>query len=190
MKIPINLSSEPFRRDRPMLVASGACAAALLGLLGLLVFLVVSGRAQVKDTRVAVASLEGQLRTITAEQSKLDQFLRQPANAEVLQRSLFLNTLVERKSISWTKIFADLEAVMPYNVRVIQVRLPQINSRNEVSLDMMIGAQDALPIIDFVKNLEASPLFGPVTPHNATAPSQNQPLYQSRLSVNYVQKLD
>ena len=29
MRIPINLSSEPFRRDRPMLVASAACAVLL-----------------------------------------------------------------------------------------------------------------------------------------------------------------
>ena len=59
----------------------------------------------------------------------------------VLERSLLLNTLIERKSISWTKIFADLEGVMPDNVRLIQVRLPQINSRNEVLLDMVVGAQ-------------------------------------------------
>ena len=50
----------------------------------------------------------------------------------MLERSLLLNALVDRKSISWTRIFADLEIVLPYNVRVIHVRLPQINSRNQV----------------------------------------------------------
>ena len=33
MRIPVNLLSEPFRRDRPMLVASTACAVILAGLL-------------------------------------------------------------------------------------------------------------------------------------------------------------
>ena len=51
----------------------------------------------------------------------------------MLERSLFLNTLIERKAISWTKIFADLEKVMPYNVRLVSVRLPEVDSHNQVS---------------------------------------------------------
>ena len=34
---------------------------------------------------------------------------------------------------------------MPPNVRLIQVRLPQIDSRNQVLLDMVIGAQSPEP---------------------------------------------
>ena len=71
--------------------------------------------------------------------------MRQPVNAGVLERSLLLNTLVERKSVSWTQIFADLEAVMPPNVRIIQVRLPQIDSANQVLLDMVVGSQSPNP---------------------------------------------
>ena len=115
--------------------------------------------------------------------------MRQPENADVFQRSLLLNALVERKSISWTHIFADLERVKPYNVRVIQVRLPKINSRQEVSLDMTVGAQDYLPVEDFMSRLAESPLFGPVSVQNFVPPSQTEPLYQYRLSVDYGQKL-
>ena len=82
-------------------------------------------------------------------------------NAEVLERSLLLNSLIQRKSISWTKLFADIEGVKPDNVRLIQVRLPQINSRNEVTLDMEVGAQNQGPVIEFLKHLQDSPLFGP-----------------------------
>jgi hypothetical protein len=189
MQIPINLASEPFRRDRPMLMASGACAVVLAGLLGLLVFLILNGRARAGDNRVGVAQLSAQVNAATMEQARIDQELRQPANAEVFQRSLLLNALVERKSISWTRIFADLESVMPYNVLLIQVRLPQINSRQEVSLDMTVGAKDYVPVQDFMGRLEDSPLFGPVAVHDFIPPSQTQPLYQYRLSVDYAQKL-
>jgi hypothetical protein len=189
MRIPINLASEPFRHDRPMLAASGACAVALAGLLGLLVFLILSGRARARDNREGVAQLSAQLDAATLEQAQIEQVLRQPANAQVFQRSLMLNALVERKSISWTRIFADLESVMPYNVRLIQVRLPQINSRQEVSLDMTVGAMDWVPVSEFLHQLEASPLFGPVVVHDFVPPSQTQPLYSYRLSVDYAQKL-
>jgi type IV pilus assembly protein PilN len=115
--------------------------------------------------------------------------LRQPVNAVVLERSLLLNTLVERKSVSWTKIFADLEGVMPASVRLVQVRLPQIDSQNQVLLDMVVAAQSPTPVIDFLKRLQESPRFGPATVHNSLSPTDNEPLYRYRVSVNYAQKL-
>jgi type IV pilus assembly protein PilN len=139
MRIPINLASEPFRHDRPMLVASGVCAVLLAGLLGVLVFLIAADRARQGDSRQQVNRLNRELAALSSEQAQLDATLRQPANASILERSLLLNTLVERKSVSWTRIFADLEAVMPPNVRLIQVRLPQIDSRNQVLLDMVFS---------------------------------------------------
>jgi hypothetical protein len=100
MRVPVNLSSEPFRRDRPMLIASGACAVSLIALLGVLIFLIVSERHQAHDAREAVARATSQVTSIAKEQAKVDAFLRQPPNAEVLQRSLLLNELINRKSIS------------------------------------------------------------------------------------------
>lgn len=189
MRIPINLSSEPFRKDRPILVASAACAVFLVALLSMLVFLIVNERSRAKDTRVAVNRLRTELKNAAIEQAKLDEVLRRPANAEVLQRSLLLNTLIERKSISWTRIFADLESVMPYDVRLISVRLPAINSRNEVLLDMIVGAKEPGAVIGFFRKLEASPLFGPIEGHSSLPPSQNEPLFRYRVTVNYAQKL-
>ncbi len=76
MRIPINLSSEPFRRDRPMMAAYTACAVALAGLLSLLVVLIVSERHRAHDARESVARVSADLRNITSEQAKVDAFLR------------------------------------------------------------------------------------------------------------------
>lgn len=189
MRIPVNLASEPFRRDRPVLVASGLTALLLAGLLGVLLFLITSDRSRMRDTRVEIDRLSSELRAISAEQNTLNATLRQPVNAVVLERSLLLNTLVERKSVSWTKIFADLEGVMPASVRLVQVRLPQIDSQNQVLLDMVVAAQSPTPVIDFLKRLQESPRFGPATVHNSLSPTDNEPLYRYRVSVNYAQKL-
>jgi type IV pilus assembly protein PilN len=189
MRIPINLASEPFRKDRPIVAASAALSLILVGLLAVMAYLIASERTRMHDTRGEIARLSANVDSMTREQAKLDGILRQPANAVVLERSLLLNALVDRKSISWTRIFSDLESVLPYNVRIIQVRLPQINTRNEVSLDMTVGATDPGPVIVFMKRLEASPLFGPATLHTSLPPSQNEPLYRYRISVDYAQKL-
>jgi len=189
VRIPINLASDPFRRDRPVLVAMGLAAGLLAVVLCALLYLIATDRGRQGDTRARVNRLNQELSTITTEQARLDATLRQPANASVLERSLLLNTLVERKSVSWTKIFADLEAVMPPNVRLIQVRLPQIDSRNQVLLDMVVGSQSPEPVITFLKQLQGSPRFGPATLHNSAPPTDNEPLYRYRVSVNYAQKL-
>jgi type IV pilus assembly protein PilN len=189
LRIPINLATEPFRRDRPMLAGSAAIAT-LLGLLLIFqVFTIVSERRQAADIRIAIDRENAQLQAIAAQQTKLNATLRKPENAEVLERSLFLNTLIDRKAISWTKIFADLEKVMPYNVRLVSVRLPQVDSNNQVLLDMVVGAKEVGPILGLLKHLEDAPQFGPYSVQTSTPPSQTDPFYRYHVTVSYAQRL-
>jgi len=188
MKIPINLASDPFRRDRPMLVASAAVGIVLLVLLGFQISIIVRERHQAADIRVTINRLNAQLRTISGEQAKLNATLRRPENAEVLERSLFLNTLIDRKAISWSKIFADLEKVLPYNVRLVSVRLPEVDLQNEVLLDMVVGAEEVPPVLQLLRKLEASPQFGPAEVPSSSPPSQTDKIFKYRVSVRYAQK--
>lgn len=185
----INLATEPFRRDRPFLVASAAAAILLVALLGFQAIIIYSERNQAADTRVTIDLLNKRLHTIAAEQAKLNATLSKPENAEVLERSLFLNTLIDRKAISWTKIFADLEKVMPYNVRLVSVRLPEVDSDNQVLLDMVVGSKDVQPVLELLKKLEESPQFGPTSVLNSIPPSQTDPYFRYHVSVSYAQKL-
>jgi len=189
IRVPINLASEPFRRDRPLFIASVAACVILVITLGLEMNTIARQRRQAAVTRTAIARLNAPLRGIATEQSKLDATLRRPENAEVLERSVFLNELIERKSISWTRIFADLEKVLPYNLRLISVRLPEVNSQNQVFLDMVVSAKDVAPVLDFLRRLEASPQFGPTSFVNSLPPSQTDPFYRYHVTVSYAQKL-
>ena len=189
LRVPVNLASEPFRRDRPVIVGSAALAILLTLLLIYQVFAIVSGRHQAADIRVAITQENARLAAIGAQQAKLNATLRKPQNAEVLERSLFLNTLIERKAISWTKIFADLEKVMPYNVRLVSVRLPEVDMNNQVLLDMVVGAKDVPPILDLLKRLEGAPQFGNTSVQSSAPPSQTDPYYRYHVTVTYAQKL-
>jgi Tfp pilus assembly protein PilN len=189
IRVPINLASDPFRRDRPVLVASVALGAVLLVVLVFQIFTIVSERRQAADTRLVINRLDAQMKTVDAEQHKLDATLHQPQNSEVLERSVFLNSLIERKSISWTRIFSDLEKVVPHNVRLVSVRLPQVDTQNLVQLDMVVSATDAVPVLDLLRKLEESPQFGPATVLNSLPPSQTDPFVRYHLQVSYAQKL-
>jgi type IV pilus assembly protein PilN len=189
MRIAVNLASEPFRRDRPIFVASVACAVVLVLLLGAQVYLILVERGRAAENREAVAALNAQIAQAGAEQATLDATLLEPRNAEVLQRSLLLNSLIERKSISWAQLLADIENVLPNRARLIQVRLPQINTRNEVTLDLDVGAETQEAGVDFMRRLEESPLFGPVQLSREDPPTQNEPSFRYRLTVSYAQRL-
>jgi len=189
IKIPINLASEPFRRDRPILVASVAVVVMLAILLGVQLSTIIAKRHQSAEIHLTIDKLNAQLKTIGGEQAGLTNMLRQPENADALQRSIFLNQIIDRKAISWTRIFADLATVLPYNVRVVSVRLPEVDANNQVLLDMQIGAKEVLPLIEMVKKLEASPQFGSASVQNQLPPSQTDPYYRLHLTVSYAQKL-
>lgn len=188
MNIPINLASQPFRRDRPILMASAVLAIVLMGLLGALISIDVMQSNQQKDARQTIAQLDRQVQRLTTEQNRLDAVLRKPENAEVLERTIFLNSLLYRKGISWTRMLADLEKTLPHNVRLVSVR-PSANAQNQITLDMVVAAESPEPVIELLKKLEMSPLFGAAYLHSTLPPSQNEPMYRSRVSVNYAQSL-
>jgi Tfp pilus assembly protein PilN len=185
MKIPVNLASRPFRKDRALLVGSVAVCAVLVATLGVLISLAMADRAQYADLRGDLNRLNRRVQTLQTEQSKVDAVLRQPENAEVLERSLFLNALLVRKGISWTRIFADLEATLPYNVKIIQIR-PSVNGQ-VVSLDMLLGSETPVPFIELLRALGGSKIFSNPDPKTSQSPSQSEPLYRYRISVDYAQ---
>jgi Tfp pilus assembly protein PilN len=188
MRVPLNLAREPFRRDRPMLIASAAvCILLSMGL----VFLsstALAERRESRSTRVALNAVDRQIARMQSEQARLEGGMRQPANAVVLDRSILFNDIIRRKSISWTRIFSDLETVLPHNVRVSSIH-PHVNSRDELSLDMTVEADSPEPVIGFIAKLEGSDVFGSTQVSTITLPTQNDNFYRYRLSVTYAQKL-
>ncbi|MGJ5815195.1 PilN domain-containing protein [Paludibaculum fermentans] len=188
VKIPINLSQEPFRKDRPILVASAITGFLLLGVLLMLVSIIGREREAARESRELMARIDQQLSIVNQQYSKIEAQLRQPVNSAVLDRSLLLNALLIRKGISWTRLFEDLEKVFPGNVRLVAVR-PYVTGDNLVQLDMVVGAQSPEPVIQLLRRLEGSNLFGATALLSSQPPSQNEPLYRYRVSVNYAQKL-
>ena len=150
MQNPINLASEPFRRDRAVTIFAGIASFLLLGTLSLLGLLIYNERQAKSDLLETIAQLEKQQAQLGQQQSRIEGAMRGVKNSDVLERSVFLNTLIARKGVSWSKLFGDLEKVMPATVRLVQIR-PQTDSENQIRLDMVVGSQSGEPVIDLLK---------------------------------------
>lgn len=190
LRVPVNLASEPFIGTRRVVAGTVAAAVLLSASLALLISLSLMERGQADEMQRTLARLESESRALASERASLEAVLRRPENAAVLERSLFLNELLYAKGISWTRLFDDLERVMPYNVRLVSIR-PQITGQNnQVLLDVVVGAQSEQPVIDLLVRLEKSPRFGRATPQNRMPPTQSEPLLRWRFSANYSQDID
>jgi Tfp pilus assembly protein PilN len=187
MKIGINLASEPFRRDRPMLIGSALVALLMVASLGTLIFLAVTDQHLIARDRKTQMQLDRELTQVSADQRKVDAEIRKSENSEVLERSVLINELLLRKGISWTRIFADLEKVLPPNARVMQIK-PQLDNDNHILLEMTAASESSEPLTTFLVKLEGSDVFSNVTTSVTQAPTQTDPLYRYRLTVRYVQK--
>jgi hypothetical protein len=58
-----------------------------------------------------------------------------------------------------------------------------------VKLDITVGADKLESIVHALQSLENSPSFGKVTPGSTYSPTQAEPLFRYRFTVNYAQKL-
>lgn len=157
MKLRLNLSTSPRANHRPFLAA-----AATIGVVGLLALAILS-RAAIRswranlELRTEVARLETEIRQQRQQQQSLENHFRSPQAQQTLDRSAFLNSLIDQRAFPWTKIFMDLEQILPPGVRVVTIAPKLENGRALVELT--IGAATDEGKIKFLESLEKSPVF-------------------------------
>jgi Tfp pilus assembly protein PilN len=190
----INLASQPFRRERAQnAVLAGVCAALVCSLL-VLASLVIVERKQAAGLRQTISAERAELQKLQRQGAQFSTVLGRPENADVFARSVFLNELIARRAVSWTVVFRDLEKTLPPNMRLIGVRLPQVaggdaDGTDRVQLDMVLGTDRPEALIELLKKLAGSNLFGSAQVLGQQPPTQNDPLYKYRVTVTYAQKL-
>jgi hypothetical protein len=190
----LNLASRPFRRERAQNAAYALIAGLLTCTLAVLVVLILHARAGAADLRRVIDAENRELYRHQREEAQFSGVLGRPENADVFSTSVFLNELIARRAVSWTRVFRDLETVMPSNMRLLAIRLPQIptedaSGTNHLQLDMSVGTDRPEAVVDLLKQLQKSNLFGAAAVVTQQPPTQNDPLYKYRVSVSYAQKL-
>ena len=190
----INLASQPFRRERAENAAYAAVCAVLFCSLLVLVSLILHGRSEARDLRRVIDAEHRELKQLQRQEAQFSSVLSKPDNADVFARSVFLNELIARRAVSWTHVFQDLQGVMPSNVRLMGIRLPQVAAQqtseiNHIELEMTVGTDRPDAVIELLRHLQQSPLFGSAQLMSQNPPTQNDPLYKYRLNVSYAQKL-
>jgi Tfp pilus assembly protein PilN len=160
MKLRLNLSTTPLDNKRPFLAATGVLAVA-----GLLTFLLLGHAAysswrSSRDLRSEISRWQTEIRVNHEKQAELETYFQTAQAKQVLDRAAFLNSLIGQRSFPWTKVFMDLEQILPPGVRVVNISPKLENGRAQVELT--IGAESDESKIKFLQNLERSKVFSDI----------------------------
>ena len=102
--------------------------------------------------------MESVIAKFDAEKAQAEATLNRPQNRLTRDRSQFLNELFARKAFSWTRLFEDLERVMPAHLHVVSIR-PDLSKDNNIEIKMVVGGDNSEQARDLVRKMEASKRF-------------------------------
>jgi type IV pilus assembly protein PilN len=158
MRLDINLATRPYEDAREFWSRWGLG----VGLLGLLTLVLlgwaISGWTSAGRDRHNIAQLQQQIAGREKERADAQTVLDLPANRSTRDQSQFLNGLIQRKAFSWTRVFEDLERVMPQNLHVVSLR-PELNEQNQMELQIRVAGDTRGAAVELVHRMEGSKHF-------------------------------
>jgi Tfp pilus assembly protein PilN len=154
----LNLASKPFRnRNLPYLLAAALLVASMAG--GLLCLVKLRQNSQL--TEIAAAKnkeMQAEISRLTGEGEKVQQQLSPD------QQSLLIaaHKLVANKTFSWSRLFADLESVLPGGVSASRISVNNVyndGDRTKAELDLSVVSRDYASVISMIDSMNNSGMF-------------------------------
>ena len=158
MQININLATHPYE-DSSRFWTYWGTGVALLGLAtALLVFLAGTSFMNASKDRAQMSKLQTEIAAYDQDKGRAEAILNQSQNRALRDRSRFLNELFQRKAFSWTRVFEDLERVMPARLHVVSIH-PDMSAENGLEIKLVVAGDSREQALDLVRKMEGSKRF-------------------------------
>jgi type IV pilus assembly protein PilN len=155
MRVNINLATHPYevaqsyvRRMTMVIAGLGVIALVLAGY-------IFYQRQNTRDINRQIADVERQMDSLDGEESQARAILNKPANHVIADQSDFLNQLFARKSLSWTRIFTEMERIVPPGLHVVSMK-PEYTKTNDLILHVVVATDSRERAVEMVRNMEKS----------------------------------
>jgi len=158
MRLDLNLATRPYEDAREFWSRWGVGVGLLALLTLVLLGLTIRGWVDAGRDRRAIAQLQAQIAEKDNERARAQAFLEMAANHSTRDQSQFLNGLIQRKQFSWTRVFEELERVMPNRLHVVSLR-PELNEQNQVEVEMKVVGDTRAEAVELVHRMEGSKHF-------------------------------
>jgi type IV pilus assembly protein PilN len=158
MRVDINLATQPYQDARQFWLRWGGALVALSLLTLILVYSALTGWVSARKDRNLIRQREAQIADRDREKTQAETLLNRPENRSTRDRSQFLNELFQRKAFSWTKVFEDLERVMPPRLHVVSIR-PEMGADAGLNIKLVVAGESRERALELVRKMEASQRF-------------------------------
>jgi type IV pilus assembly protein PilN len=158
MRININLASNPYEAAREYARRMSMLLAALVLITAILLGYILHQRGETRDVDRQIAQAKQEITALDREKAQAQAILNQPQNREVADQSAFLNSLFARKALSWTRVFTEMERMMPPAIHVVSMK-PEFNRDNQLVLHVVVATSSRDKAVELVKRMEKSPHF-------------------------------
>src|SRR5258708_13441548 len=158
MRLDINLATQPYEDARQFWLRWGTGLAAVAILTLALMTITITGWFNARRDHAKIAELRAEIAQRDRTRQQAEAFLNQPENRATRDQSLFLNALIERKSLSWTYVLEDLEKVMPSRVHLVSIH-PELDEENQLTLKMVVAGDSRDKALELARRMEESRHF-------------------------------
>jgi hypothetical protein len=157
----LNLATRPFPAYRLINIALAAVIIVLVVIsvwqtIGFMRFTSLA-----RDIRTDESNARVEAESLRKHVESLEAILDRPEAASKLSEIGFLNGLIARKELSWTRLFGNLEDMVPDSVHLVSLQ-PQIGQDGIIHLRLDIVARSIADASQFIEALEKSPEFDKV----------------------------
>lgn len=189
MRLNINLATHPYEDVRQFLMRWGLLTLLFAVLsFGFLYYAVSSWRAS-SDINKQISRIDEQLTNLEKDRVTAIQKLNRPENKVVVDQSRFLNAAIQRRSLSWTRIFMDLERLMPPRLHVVSIK-PELTKDNQLAINLEVAGDSRDRAIELVRRMEDSATFKRAELHSesvAVNPQDPADTVKFEITANYVE---
>jgi Tfp pilus assembly protein PilN len=154
----LNLASRPFtNRALPWVVTVVLVFFSLVAL----VFIVrstVEANTKAEVVQKDINSLEQKQRALLKDAEAVKNTLT-PQQLKTLKSA---HELIDRKQFSWSRLFSDLEAVLPNGVRVGRIAVRQVHTeegRTVADLELTVIAKSPIAVTDMIADMDQEGIF-------------------------------
>ena len=185
MSTGLNLSSNPFRnRFLPWIITALVAVLSITALL-LIARSTFQTNAKILAVEHNVAELRKQTETLTQQAKAVDAALTPDQKRELK----YAHALVDRKSFSWSRLFVDLEASLPGEIRVTRIAVKGVGMQGDrpvADLDLVVASKSAATVTQMIEDMESQGIFHAELVSQNPQRGKNEASSEYELNVHYV----
>jgi hypothetical protein len=174
IRTTINLARRPAENLRRIRVVWGGAVALLGALFLILGTIALIGWLGSRPIQKQTNAVRADMAPLVSDSARIQAPLANPHVRLELDQAAFFNQLIDRKSVSWTRLFERLEQIMPPGVELVSLR-PQVRD-GQSAIDIRFASDTLEPAIDFVHQLESSSDFSGARVERETEAAQTNNL--------------